>query len=177
MTLLDSGHDAKDRDFKVEKLSDERFLVTDMASGTSQGIEISNFDYEHNSLIKMDEKGGKNSTFQLLNVANDIKFDFYYAGGKVETLVYDETQYKYKKHMAPPVKVDQTKQIISPMPGAMISVSVEPGQTVVDGQELCVIEAMKMQNIIKSEKAGKIKSVKVKAGDSVTVDQLLIEFE
>ena len=133
MTLLDSGHDAKDRDFKVEKLSDERFLVTDMASGTSQGIEISNFDYEHNSLIKMDEKGGKNSTFQLLNVANDIKFDFYYAGGKVETLVYDETQYKYKKHMAPPVKVDQTKQIISPMPGAMISVSVEPGQTVVDG--------------------------------------------
>ena len=77
-------------------------------------------------------------------MANDIKFDFYYAGGKVETLVYDETQYKYKKHMAPPVKVDQTKQIISPMPGAMVSVSVESGQTVVDGQELCVIEAMKM---------------------------------
>ena len=46
-----------------------------------------------------------------------------------------------------------------------------------DGQELCVMEAMKMQNIIKSEKEGVIKSVQVKAGDSVTVDQLLIEFE
>ena len=39
-------------------------------------------------------------------MSNDIKFDFYFAGGKVETLVYDETQYKYKKHMAPPVKID-----------------------------------------------------------------------
>jgi propionyl-CoA carboxylase alpha chain len=48
---------------------------------------------------------------------------------------------------------------------------------VVDGQDLCVIEAMKMQNILKSEREGKIKSVKVVAGDSVTVDQLLIEFE
>lgn len=47
----------------------------------------------------------------------------------------------------------------------------------VDGQDLCVIEAMKMQNILKSEREGKIKSVKVVAGDSVTVDQLLIEFE
>ncbi len=47
----------------------------------------------------------------------------------------------------------------------------------VDGQDLCVIEAMKMQNIIKSERDGKIKSVKIVAGDSVAVDQLLIEFE
>ena len=47
----------------------------------------------------------------------------------------------------------------------------------VDGQDLCVIEAMKMQNILKSERDGKIKSVKVVEGDSVAVDQLLIEFE
>ena len=63
------------------------------------------------------------------------------------------------------------------MPGAVVSVSVKPGDKVVDGQELCIIEAMKMQNILKSEKEGTIKSVKVKAGDSVTVDELLIEFE
>jgi len=48
---------------------------------------------------------------------------------------------------------------------------------VVDGQDLCVIEAMKMQNILKSERDGKIKSVKIVAGDLVAVDQLLIEFE
>jgi len=79
--------------------------------------------------------------------------------------------------MAPPVKIDSAKMIMSPMPGAVVSVNVAAGDTVVDGQELCILEAMKMQNVIKAEKNGVIKSVKVKAGDSVTVDELLIEFE
>jgi len=112
-----------------------------------------------------------------LSADDDIKFNFYYQGGKVETLVYDENQYRYKQYMAPVVKIDTTKSILSPMPGAVVSVSVQPGDTVVDGQDLCIIEAMKMQNILKSEREGVIKSVNVKAGDSVTVDELLIEFE
>ena len=79
--------------------------------------------------------------------------------------------------MAPVVKIDTTRSILSPMPGAVVSVAVQPGDTVVDGQELCIIEAMKMQNILKSEREGVIKSVNVKSGDSVAVDELLIEFE
>ena len=112
-----------------------------------------------------------------MSADDDIKFNFYYQGGKVETLIYDENQYRYKQYMAPVVKIDTTKSILSPMPGAVVSVSVQPGDTVVDGQDLCIIEAMKMQNILKSEREGVIKSVNVKAGDSVTVDELLIEFE
>jgi len=88
----------------------------------------------------------------------------------VETRVYDENQYRYKDYMAPEVKIDTTKSILSPMPGAVVSVSVAPGDTVVDGQELAIIEAMKMQNILKSEREGVIKSVNVVAGDSVAVD-------
>lgn len=79
--------------------------------------------------------------------------------------------------MAPPAKIDHSKSILSPMPGAIVSINVEVGQTVVDGQDLAVVEAMKMQNILKSERDGKIKSINVKAGDSVAVDELLIEFE
>lgn len=112
-----------------------------------------------------------------MNSDNDIKFDFYYQGGKVETRIYDEAQYKYKDFMAAVVKIDTTRSILSPMPGAVVSVAVAPGDTVVDGQELCIIEAMKMQNILKSERQGVIKSVNVKSGDSVAVDELLIEFE
>merc|ERR1712060_597353 len=126
-----------------------------MGSGEESSVDVSNFSFEHNSLIKMDDQ-----TFQLLNTQNDIKLDFYYQGGKVETMVYDEEQYKYKGFMAPVVKIDTTKSILSPMPGAVVSVAVAPGDTVVDGQELGVIE-----------------SVSVKAGDSVAVDDLLIEFE
>lgn len=78
--------------------------------------------------------------------------------------------------MAPPKKVDYSKSVLSPMPGAIVSIAVEPGQAVVDGQELFVIEAMKMQNIIKSQVDGKIKKIHVKPGVSVSVDQLLIEY-
>jgi propionyl-CoA carboxylase alpha chain len=79
--------------------------------------------------------------------------------------------------MAPPKKIDHAKSVLSPMPGSIVSISVEPGQSVSEGQELFVIEAMKMQNIIKCQVEGKIKKVHVKPGVSVSVDQLLIEFE
>lgn len=176
VTVAGQEIDDVDHDWKVERMSDNKFRVTDLVSNESTELDVSSFDFSHNSLIKMDGDCGS-QTFQLLKSENDIKFDFYFAGGKVETRVYDEAQFRYKDHMAPVVKIDTTRSILSPMPGAVVSVAVAPGDTVVDGQELCIIEAMKMQNIMKSEREGVIKSVTVKAGDSVAVDELLIEFE
>lgn len=63
------------------------------------------------------------------------------------------------------------------MPGKVISVNVKPGQEVQDGQEICVIEAMKMQNLIKSERVGKLKSVNIKAGETIDVNHTMIEFD
>mmetsp|Transcript_15057 Transcript_15057/g.20453 ORF Transcript_15057/g.20453 Transcript_15057/m.20453 type:complete len:178 (+) Transcript_15057:1558-2091(+) len=169
-----------DHDWKVERSASDasKFTITDVATGESSEVDLSNFDYSHNSLIKLEADGAMGSqTFQLLSSENDIKFNFYFEGGRVETRVYSQDQYKYKDFMAPEVKIDTTKSILSPMPGAVVSVAVAPGDTVVDGQELAIIEAMKMQNILKSEREGVIKSVSVQAGDSVAVDQLLIEFE
>lgn len=79
--------------------------------------------------------------------------------------------------MAPPKKIDFAKSVLSPMPGSIVHVSVEVGQHVTEGQELLVVEAMKMQNLLKSQVEGKVKKVLCKAGESVAVDQLLIEFE
>ena len=150
--------------------------MTDVASGSSTEHKVSDFNFEHNSLIKLG-LGTSTEIIQFLGQEHDLKFNFYYHGGYINTMIYDETQYKYKKHMAVPAKVDHSKSILSPMPGAVVAVNVQVGQVVVDGQDLCVIEAMKMQNILKSERDGKIKSIRVKAGDSVSVDELLIEFE
>lgn len=151
--------------------------VTDCESGEAVTCDLESFDLIHHSLIKMQTKGNEKDTVQFLGQKENIYLDFYYGGGIVKTQVFDETQYKYSSHMAPPVKIDHSKSVLSPMPGAIVEVKVEAGQTVVDGQDLCVVEAMKMQNILKSERDGVIKSVRVKAGDSVAVDELLIEFE
>lgn len=62
------------------------------------------------------------------------------------------------------------------MPGQIKSVAVEPGQEVIENQELLVIEAMKMQNILRSARAGIVQNVHVKPNDTVAVDATLIEF-
>ncbi|HRD45846.1 MAG TPA: acetyl/propionyl/methylcrotonyl-CoA carboxylase subunit alpha [Caulobacter sp.] len=71
---------------------------------------------------------------------------------------------------------DTSKMIISPMPGLIISMNVEVGQTVREGEIVCVIEAMKMQNIIRAEKEAVVKTVSAKGGDSVAADEVLVEF-
>jgi len=103
-----------------------------------------------------------------------MRYGFSYKGNNVELSVLDERQYQFVHHMPEPVVLDHAKSIISPMPGAVVSVLVQPGDKVVAGQQLCIIEAMKMQNVLKAEKDGVVEAVNVKAGDSVTVDELLI---
>ena len=62
------------------------------------------------------------------------------------------------------------------MPGLVVSLDVEVGREVKAGEAVAVIEAMKMQNLIKAERDGVVKTVGVKAGDSVAADEVLIEF-
>jgi propionyl-CoA carboxylase alpha chain len=73
-------------------------------------------------------------------------------------------------------KADTSKLVISPMPGLVVSMDVAVGQTVREGESVCVIEAMKMQNIIRAEREGVVKSVNAKGGDSVAADEVLVEF-
>ena len=71
---------------------------------------------------------------------------------------------------------DTSKMIISPMPGLVVSMDVAVGQEVKEGEVVCVIEAMKMQNIIRAELDGVVKAVSAKGGDSVAADEVLVEF-
>ena len=71
---------------------------------------------------------------------------------------------------------DTSKLVMSPMPGLVVSLDVELGQEVKEGETIAIIEAMKMQNIIKAERDGVVKSVGSKAGDSVAADDVLVEF-
>ncbi len=78
-----------------------------------------------------------------------------------------------------PVKVppDTSKMLLCPMPGLIVKLNVEEGDEVQDGQALCTVEAMKMENILRAEKKCVVKSIKVAAGDSLAVDEVIMEFE
>jgi propionyl-CoA carboxylase alpha chain len=71
---------------------------------------------------------------------------------------------------------DTAKLVLSPMPGLVVSLSVVEGQEVKTGEVVAIIEAMKMQNIIRAERDGTVKVVGPKAGDSVAADEVLVEF-
>lgn len=71
---------------------------------------------------------------------------------------------------------DMSKFLLSPMPGLVVSIATQEGEAVKSGQTLAVIEAMKMENILRAEQDGQVKAIKVKPGESVSVDQILIEF-
>ena len=77
-----------------------------------------------------------------------------------------------------PVKAapDTSRFLLSPMPGLLASVAVSAGQEVKAGEELAVVEAMKMENMLRAEQDGKVKVLHAKAGDSLAVDQKILEF-
>ncbi len=82
-------------------------------------------------------------------------------------------------HGLMPVKEapDTSKHLLSPMPGLLVSVAVAVGQEVKAGEQLAVVEAMKMENVLKAERDGVIAGIKAEPGESLMVDQVILEFE
>ena len=72
---------------------------------------------------------------------------------------------------------DLSKYLLCPMPGLVVSIAVQVGQEVKAGETLAIVEAMKMQNILRAESDGIVSAIKVKAGESLAVDQVILEFE
>ena len=81
------------------------------------------------------------------------------------------------RHMIDKVPPDRSKYLICPMPGLLTALHVSDGERVEAGQPLAVVEAMKMENILRAEKAGTVKAVQAKPGDSLAVDAVILEFE
>jgi len=83
----------------------------------------------------------------------------------------------YAEHLIEKIPPDLSKFLIAPMPGLLVRLDVKQGDAVQAGQPLAVVEAMKMENILRAEKAATVKSVEAKTGDSLAVDQVILELE
>ncbi len=75
---------------------------------------------------------------------------------------------------APP---DTSKLLLCPMPGLVVRIDVNEGDEVFDGQALCMVEAMKMENVLRAERKAVVSKVRAKPGDSLAVDDVILEFE
>jgi propionyl-CoA carboxylase alpha chain len=71
---------------------------------------------------------------------------------------------------------DTGKMLLCPMPGLVRSIAVAEGQEVKVGEALAIVEAMKMENVLRAERDATVKAIKVKPGDSLAVDAVIMEF-
>ncbi|KAF4075228.1 hypothetical protein AMELA_G00232250 [Ameiurus melas] len=120
---------------------------------------------------------GNHRVLQCLsrNAAGEITLQ--YLGTSFKLRVLSKLAASLNKHMPEKVPEDSSSILRSPMPGTVVAVSVKAGDTVAEGQEICVIEAMKMQNSMTAAKTAKVKSVHCKAGETVGEGDLLVELE
>ena len=108
---------------------------------------------------------------------NPLGLQLQHNGTRIDAIVVSPRMaelYKLMPFKAPP---DLSRFVLSPMPGLLVDVAVKPGQKVLAGERVAVIEAMKMENVLFALQDGVVKSVVAKQGESLTVDQVIVEFE
>jgi len=98
-------------------------------------------------------------------------------GARHDVLVMPRHIAELSKHMIEKVAPDMSRFLVAPMPGLLTRLEVKPGDKVEAGQPIAVVEAMKMENILRAEKTATVKSTPARAGDSLAVDQVIVEFE
>jgi propionyl-CoA carboxylase alpha chain len=104
-------------------------------------------------------------------------FRIRYRGADLKVLVLRPHVAQYLKHMPVKVPPDMSKFLLCPMPGQVVRIDVSEGDVVEDGQTLAIVEAMKMENVLKAEKRARVSKVHVVPGAVLAVDQVMLEFE
>ncbi len=146
-------------------------------------VKINNFNFSLFSDWRLNHKlltakiNDKKEYFKINKILNLNKINIEHLGIKLDVSIFSSTQKIYYDYMPKQSNEDLSRMLISPMPGLVKTVSVVDSQKIKSGEQLIIIEAMKMENILRSEKDCIIDKVLVKEGDNVSTDQELILFK
>jgi len=111
---------------------------------------------------------------QVRPIANGIRLA--HQGVEVPVYVWTEAEAASARLMPVTTAADTGKKLLCPMPGLVVSIAVTEGQEVKAGETLAVVEAMKMQNVLRAEQDGTVKKIHASAGATLAVDALILEF-
>jgi propionyl-CoA carboxylase alpha chain len=110
------------------------------------------------------------------SLKNPLVLQIQHHGLRIEALVISPRMADLYRLMPYKPPVDMSRFVLSPMPGLLVEVAVTQGQKVQAGERVAVIEAMKMENVLFAAQDGVVKSVQATKGDSLSVDQVIVEF-
>ena len=146
--------------FRVAMAADEYQVVTDWRLGEP--------------LFKA-SINGQSVCIQVARKENG--YEIFYRGAEINALVLSAQAAALNTLMLEKVPADLSKLLLSPMPGLLVKLTVAVGDQVKAGEELAVVEAMKMENSLRASQDGVVMKVSAEVGDSLVVDQVIMEFE
>jgi propionyl-CoA carboxylase alpha chain len=106
-----------------------------------------------------------------------IGYKMYYRGQEIDALVVTPRGAELQRLMPEKTPPDMSKYLLSPMPGLLVRLAVAEGDQVKAGEELAVVEAMKMENSLRAVHDGTVAKISADQGESLVVDQVILEFE
>ena len=175
------GHERDVGDARVVHLRGETYPVRVRSIPGGQEVFFDGNSYSVQSAWKLGEPvftgtlNGKRINVRLER--NGMKYRLAHAGAAATVLVLTEHAAKMQALMPHKPPPDLSKFLLSPMPGLLTELAVSPGQEIKAGEKLAVIEAMKMENVLRAENDAVVKQLLAKAGDSLAVDQPIVEFQ
>lgn len=110
------------------------------------------------------------------SLKNPLVLQIQHHGRRIEALVISPRMADLHRLMPFKPPADMSRFVLSPMPGLLVEVAVSLGQKVQSGERVAVIEAMKMENVLFASQDGVVKSIEASKGDSLSVDQVIVEF-
>ncbi|MBJ3785969.1 acetyl-CoA carboxylase biotin carboxylase subunit [Devosia sediminis] len=127
------------------------------------------------TIAHLDWSGGRNAVLKVEPTGSGFRIR--YRGADRKVLVLRPHIAQYLKHMPVKVPPDMSRFLLCPMPGQVVRVDVREGDVVEDGQTLAIVEAMKMENVLKAQKRARVSKVHVAPGAVLAVDAVMLEFE
>ena len=164
----------------VVRLGDENVAVRTEGAGDALAVEIDGarlemiIDWRPGQLVAQVQLSAQSATVQVDPCPEGYRLS--HGGVEATALVRTRKAAEYAARIPKKAPPDTSKFLISPMPGLIVSIAVDRGEPVKAGQELLILEAMKMENVLRAERDGVVEDVRVAPGASVAADQVLIAF-
>ncbi|MBL6855253.1 MAG: acetyl/propionyl/methylcrotonyl-CoA carboxylase subunit alpha [Rhodobacteraceae bacterium] len=158
--------------FEINLVGDKTGSNATFSDGTTLRVES---DWTPGDTIAEFKINEELLSFKVDKIQSGFRFRCF--GADLNVLVRNKRQYELSRYMKEKIAPDMSKFLLCPMPGMLVSMNVTVGDDVEQGQSLCVVEAMKMENVLRAEKKGKIKKINANQGNSLSVDEVIIEFE
>ncbi len=174
------GHERQVRDGWVVVMGNEYHHVTVQATDGGHDVEYNGEVFT----VRSDWQFGRplfEGTFNGAELCmqverRDTAYRLFHGGSEIEVMVLTPRVAELCRYMPVKKPPDMSKFLLSPMPGLLTSLAVKPDQEVKAGEEMAVVEAMKMENTLRAERDGKVLTIHAWPGDTLAVDQPIVEF-